>query len=398
MRNLGFSGVFSIMGSCILLLCAAFLFNAPMARAGDAAALLKEFNKEIRNAQRDMFSGKNEKAIAALESLRGLIAGIEETDPASPQLKTAKSKYTKLVKDLERKTGQDLGGGTLTVKASKKVKLPPKPESKPMPVEEPTQAVAASEGDAKAILKDVKDFLRQAEKSSFSGKNEDAAQQLLQAKSLLDQIKDADPTNSQLKLLESKYARIEKNIARKTGTASMKSGSVTGKTEAASRSSQDKLPHKARRPFHNAKNRLASIDGYLARLADPDYSGDKNQLVDNAGKALDQAKAYGEEAKQAAAQEGTGNHPMLDQMETDIASAETRILEAKSEYDKIQVAAAASSEEVNSDVMVLKKAYGEYRPIFNKATGGAPYFNDLKPLKTLIVEIEDFGNASLCST
>ena len=390
MINSKFRGVFSVMGSFVLFLCAAFLLNAPMARAGDAAALLKEFNKEIRNAQRDMFSGKNEKAIASLESLRGLIAGIEEADPDSPQVKTAKSKYTKLVKDLERKTGQNLGGGTLTVKASTKAKLPPKPESKPMPDKESAPAVASAEGDAETKIKDAKDLIRQAEKNAFAGKNEEASQQLSQAKSLMDQIKASDPTNSQLKLLESKYARIEKNIARKTRTVAEKTGSVTEKKEAASRSGQDKLPHKARRPFQQAKNSLASIDRYLARLADPDYSGDKGQLVDNAGKALDQAKAYAEEAGQAAAEKGTGSHPVLDQMQTDIASAEKRIQEAKSEYDKEKTAAAASSEEVNSDVMVLRKAYGEYRPIFDKATGVAPYFNDLKPLKSLIAEIEDF--------
>jgi hypothetical protein len=117
------------------------------ADAQDVKGLLNQVNKELRQAQRDMFSGKNEKAIASLEGIEGLLLQIKEADPNNPRLKSSVGKYKKLVKDLERKTGKDLGGGTLTSAASSsKTELPPKPKVKEMPektAEEPSQGTAS---------------------------------------------------------------------------------------------------------------------------------------------------------------------------------------------------------------------------------------------------------------
>ena len=130
----------SIRLRCSLLVWAIFclyLSSVAPAYAQDVKALFKQLNKEQRQAQKDMFAGKNDKAIARLEKLRNLLARIKAADPNNSKLKAATRKYTKFVKDLERKTGQDLGGGSITVAKSKVVKLPPKPEAKPLSAKKP---------------------------------------------------------------------------------------------------------------------------------------------------------------------------------------------------------------------------------------------------------------------
>jgi seryl-tRNA synthetase len=83
--------------------------------------MLKQINKELRQANKDMFGGKTDKAIASLQNIKKQLIEVKEADPNNPQVKSYGNKYKKLVKDLERRTGQDLGGGTLTAtKASKR--------------------------------------------------------------------------------------------------------------------------------------------------------------------------------------------------------------------------------------------------------------------------------------
>jgi hypothetical protein len=76
--------------------------------------MLIQVNKELRQAQKNMFTGKTDKAVAALDKIQELLAKIRSADPNNRNIKTAENKYSKLVKDLERRTGEDLGGGTLT--------------------------------------------------------------------------------------------------------------------------------------------------------------------------------------------------------------------------------------------------------------------------------------------
>ena len=121
----------------------------------DANALLKQVNKELRQAQNDMFAGKTDKAIAALESIKKGMMDLRGVDPNNTGLKAAEGKYGKLVKDLERRTGKDLGGGTLTAaEASAQTALPPKPEAKPMPdmpIASPAPGEAKSAADKTAL-------------------------------------------------------------------------------------------------------------------------------------------------------------------------------------------------------------------------------------------------------
>lgn len=104
------------------------------AHGADVQELLRQINNDIRQTERDMHGGRGEKAAASIEQLKEKILRAKELDPDNPQVKTSESRFQRLVRDLERRTGKDLGGGTLTaVAASTEPELPPKPESKPLP-------------------------------------------------------------------------------------------------------------------------------------------------------------------------------------------------------------------------------------------------------------------------
>jgi hypothetical protein len=114
--------------------------------ASDTKETLRQVNNELRQAERDMFGGKTEEAIFSLEAIKEKLLWAKEADPNNPQVKTLETRFEKLVKDLERRTGKNLGGGTLTAAAvSTKPELPPQSESKPLPVAEakPAQPAAA---------------------------------------------------------------------------------------------------------------------------------------------------------------------------------------------------------------------------------------------------------------
>ena len=83
-------------------------------------------------------------------------------------------------------------------------------------------ALAEQPVDAIQLAKDIDKDLRTAENNMFSGKNEAADQQLDAVVPQIEQLKAADPENSKLKSLESKYARIRKNLDRKLGVTTPK--------------------------------------------------------------------------------------------------------------------------------------------------------------------------------
>jgi len=142
---------------CATFAAALFVFYGFFSTAhADVRETLRQVNSELRQAERDMFGGKTEEAIASLEPIREKLLLAKEADPNNPQVKTLENRFEKLVKDLERRTGKDLGGGTLTAAVvSTTPELPPQPESKPLPVAEakPAQPAAAQkEAETEAQL------------------------------------------------------------------------------------------------------------------------------------------------------------------------------------------------------------------------------------------------------
>ncbi len=72
----------------------------------DTASLVKQANKELRNAQNSMFSGKKEKSLQQLNHVAELLEKIKAADPDNPRLKSLTQKYEKQKKDLDRRMGK----------------------------------------------------------------------------------------------------------------------------------------------------------------------------------------------------------------------------------------------------------------------------------------------------
>ena len=96
-----FGSSFVLVLSCFLMVSCFGLTSA--AQAQSPADLLKEANNLLRTAERSMHSGKYEEARQELEKVDRLLASAPADD--SPQLKTIRSKYSKLSTDIERRLG-----------------------------------------------------------------------------------------------------------------------------------------------------------------------------------------------------------------------------------------------------------------------------------------------------
>lgn len=224
---------------CLVILLAISIFGnvSSPALAGDAKYLLNEANKTLREAQRDMFSGKTDKAVASLEKIKGLLDEAKSADPNNPRIETTENKYLKLIKDLERRTGRDLGGGTTTTGGGTPAELPPKPEAEPM-ASKSSQAAAPEKagapsakvpyaarqplGQANQALSSVEDNLKKLADPNWPGgkegvvKNLDA--KLSYAKKMLDEAKKEAAkkgvsSHPDFDEVEAKIAEAEKRVA-----------------------------------------------------------------------------------------------------------------------------------------------------------------------------------------
>jgi hypothetical protein len=378
----------------LLLLLTVSLFGGMgyTAWAEDVETMLKQVNKELRQAQKDMFAGKTDNAIAALDKIKDLLAKAKAAEPDDSRIKTAENKYSKLVKDLERRTGKDLGGGSLTSQStSTKTKLPPKPATEAVPEKTPAVVTAAADtGNVKTLSGEALKLLRDAEKSMFGGKKDEAMQQLTEAGSLIDKIKATDPKNPQLSSLENKYGQIQKKIEAKTPKEAPAPAAQAQPAAVKGAGPSVKVPYAARKPLQNATRQLSGLDALFGDLADPKYPGDKDQLVKRIEGRMAGARESLDQAKALAAQKGVTSHPEFDKVEADLATAEKKVAQAKGGYEEAKAVATAKSEEVDADVKNLQAEYDRISPVFQGATGTVIYYNDLEPVEKLIVQIEDF--------
>jgi hypothetical protein len=145
----------------------------------------------------------------------------------------------------------------------------------------------------------------------------------------------------------------------------------------------------------NVNIRLQRLDRHLSRLADPDYRGNKDQLIKNIDAGLADAKEQLKKARSLAAKKGVTSHPDFDKAEAELAAADKKVAEAKGSYGEKKAAAAAQSEEVNADVKALRDVYEGVRPVFDRAMGTVIHYNDLKTVEALIAQIEGFEKNKL---
>ena len=139
--------------------------------------------------------------------------------------------------------------------------------------------------DGAALAKEIDKSLRAAERDMFNGKNESADQQLQAIAAQIEQLRAADPDNSKLGSLESKYQRTRKALDRKLGVTASTSSSgapaappkptATAPPAAAAATSEpaapagDELPRAVSSDVANASSKLDEAEAAWAA----DYTG-----------------------------------------------------------------------------------------------------------------------------
>jgi hypothetical protein len=119
----------------------------------DSAALAKEIDKNLRAAERDMFSGKNESADQQLQAIAGQIEQLKAVDPGNSKLGSLGSKYERIRKNLDRKLGV-----TAPAASSGAPAAPPKPTAAAPPTAEAAASEPATPAEAelpRAVGSDV---------------------------------------------------------------------------------------------------------------------------------------------------------------------------------------------------------------------------------------------------
>ncbi|MCU0286550.1 MAG: hypothetical protein MUF15_09130 [Acidobacteria bacterium] len=153
--------------------------------------LVKKVDTQLRQSERQMFSGKKDEAVALYLEAAALFDQANQAEPANAQVKTLEQKLSKLKKDLEKRTGSPIGGGTPP--AAEKpgpaatLSTPPAEPSKTGTPKDPTKATIPY--NARKPMQDAQNQLRSLE-NNFK------------------QLQDADPASS-----VSLVSRIENNLS-----------------------------------------------------------------------------------------------------------------------------------------------------------------------------------------
>ncbi len=279
---------------------------------------------------------------------------------------------------------------------------------------------AADESDAidtDTLVKRAGTELRAAQNKMFSGKKDEADEQLKNVRSLLDQIASADPENKNLTSLNTRYNRLRKDLDKRMGKTeetavtasateeesatkperssrtarsdrSIAKAPVAGKT-ASAKSSSGKLPYHAREKMRAFDNQYRSVE-YLLRKMEEAKEGDTTtppeKYAEGVEKALPELQAILDEAKVEA-----GDHPDITAAQERLDSIPEKLAAVSGDVKAAQEKRATASTEIAKDTEALKKEYERLNTkIFSKATGTSLYYNDLKPVYELLAIIEDY--------
>ena len=112
-----------------LLLAAVLLFYPLYAIATDSATLAKQINKDLRQAERLMFSGKKTESNALLNQVSAMLEQLKAADASSSKIMGLENKYSKTRKALDKRMGVETASAA--------------PELSP-PKSQPTKSVASA--------------------------------------------------------------------------------------------------------------------------------------------------------------------------------------------------------------------------------------------------------------
>jgi len=368
-----------------LFLTGFFWASIEYLHADDIKSLLKEANSELRTAEKLMFNGKSDEAVAAVPKIKSLIEQAKSMDPGNASIKTTENKVLKLIKDLERRTGKDLGAGTLTAQNSgKEQALSPKPEVKPF--EKPATEQTAMATSGVKLPGGVAGRLTKIDTTLKKGDVE-AAQRLMGQieRDYSDHVNHPD-------VISVKERLASASVSQEEAAAPSPKTSVTAQEKAAG---TPKLPYEARRPMDRINTSFRSVESGIAKLNDPGYRGSKDQVVTNLRSSLSDIETRLTEVRELAARKGVTSHPDFHQAETRLADMKTSVDEAVAGYERTRAVAERLSQGVNEDIEALRMECERLRVVFDKAPGTPIYYNDLKPVEETILVIEDFEKNEL---
>lgn len=202
----------------VAILMAMLFLTAGQAFAG-ADDLGKQADKIIRNAERNMFNGKNEEADALLNEAATLIEQGKAEDPKNSRIMRAEKDYARIRKNVDKKLGR-----TAMKPSSSGPALPPKPQAKGMPEKtvDTAKAVKTTDGDklpagVKKRLQEITGHLNSAERyASSNAKN--ANHKLQQAVPLFDEIEKNyggkfDPAHPDFVAVQKRFDELTAQVA-----------------------------------------------------------------------------------------------------------------------------------------------------------------------------------------
>ncbi len=100
--------------------------------ANESDDLAKVINQEVRQAERLMFSGKNEEADQLLDQVAEKLTALGKADPTNRSLKSAQSKFDRIRKQVDKKLGKVSGtNGANHAKSAQAVPAKPAPKAAP---------------------------------------------------------------------------------------------------------------------------------------------------------------------------------------------------------------------------------------------------------------------------
>ena len=112
------------------------------------------------------------------------------------------------------------------------------------------------------LIKKANSDLRKAQNLMFSGKNDESSKLLKEVAKTLEEIKSADPENSQLKSLQGKYDKQKKDVDKKLGVGTTTTTTSQTSTTTTT-SSSDKLPSGVTYRIKNINSALDKIENRL---------------------------------------------------------------------------------------------------------------------------------------
>ncbi len=201
---------------------------------------------------------------------------------------------------------------------------------------------ARVEADSAALLKDADASLRASEKAMYAGDMDTARQELDKAAALVEQVKQADPKNIKIRLLEGRITKVKKTLdARAPKTEPAKTEGAAPQPAPAAQ----KLPG-------GVSYRLKEADRSLSKgersLADADSAASAESRAQSALAAVKEARDKMAEIEQKFSGQYPADHPDIKAMNDRIAALEKQANEAvagakQAQDAKAQAAAQAAT-------------------------------------------------------